>query len=60
MNEAREKLQEFLSSNVGRYDCQGSCPDEVAIYELEHDGETIRTDEYCNKCFANQILNLLK
>ena len=51
-----EKITEHLSENVAMFDCQDGCPDEVAIYEKDHPGETLRTDSYCNKCFAGQIV----
>jgi len=53
----REKIAQFASDNIALYDCQDGCPDEVAIYELEHEGETIRTAEYCNKCFATRLFS---
>ena len=56
----RENIQRHLRDNVALFDCQGGCPDEVAIYEQEHYGETIRTAEYCNECFANQIMALIE
>ncbi len=47
----RKLLAEHLSKNVALFDCEGSCPDEVAL------NEDLLTDEYCNWCFAGQILN---
>ena len=52
--ELREKLTKYLSDNIALLDCQGGCPDEVAI------NESLRTDNYCNKCFTDQILALIE
>lgn len=52
--ELREKIVNHLSVNIGLYDCQGSCPDEVAI------NPGLRTENYCNNCFADQIRTLIK
>jgi len=50
----KEKLIKHLTDNVALFDCQGDCPDEVAI------NNDLRTPEYCNKCFAKQIVNLTR
>lgn len=52
--ELEEKLTKYLSDNVALFDCQGDCPDEVAL------NEDLRTPEYCSKCFAKQIITLVK
>ena len=52
--EGRERLIKYLSDNIALFDCQDSCPDEVAL------NEDLRTPEYCDKCFANQIITLVK
>jgi len=54
MPELKEKLIKYLSNNIALYDCQVSCPDEVAL------NEDLRTAEYCNKCFTEQIITLVK
>lgn len=53
-------LLTLIKDNIARFDCQVDCPDEVAIYELDHYGETIRTPEYCNRCFTGQILTEIR
>jgi hypothetical protein len=55
VKELAEKIKPLIEQDVERLDCQDDCPDEVAIYEKEHDGETIRDDNYCNKCFSDKI-----
>ncbi len=55
-----KQIIQFTKDNVALFDCAGDCPDEVAIYENEHYGETIRTPEYCNQCFAKRLVNLFK
>ena len=50
----RERITEKLANDIALYDCQGDCPDEVAL------NEDLRTPEYCNKCFSDQILTYLK
>ena len=52
--ELEEELTKYLSNNVALFDCQDSCPDEVAL------NEDLRTPEYCNKCFAERIITLAK
>ena len=56
----KEQIIQFTRDNVALFDCAGDCPDEVAIYENEHYGETIRTPEYCNQCFAKRLVKLFK
>lgn len=58
--DAQKKLLRFFSDNIGLYDCQDDCPDEVAIYEQEHGGETLRTPEYCDKCATNKLLAIIE
>jgi hypothetical protein len=55
-----EKLAKKISSDVSLFDCQGDCPDEVAIYELKHYGTTIRTQDYCDRCFSKQLITIFK
>jgi len=50
----REKLHQYISDNIGLFDCSGDCPDEVAL------NTDLRTPEYCHKCFTKQIVNLVK
>ena len=50
----RGKITKYLSDNIALFDCQGSCPDEVAI------NNDLRTDKYCNICFAERIITLVK
>jgi len=52
LTEAREKIIKLLEVNIALYDCQGDCPEEVAIQP------ELRTGKYCDKCFANQILSI--
>ena len=49
-----EKITKYLEDNVALFDCQGDCPEEVAL------NEELRTDRYCDRCFAGQIFLLLK
>ena len=49
----RKLLAEHLSENVALFDCEGSCPDEVAL------NKDLRSDEYCNWCFAGQIFRTI-
>lgn len=53
----REKLLKKVRDDISLLDCQGDCPDEVAI--AEETGGEIRTDTYCENCFTNQLLSLL-
>jgi len=48
-----EELGEFLERNIALFDCQESCPDEIAL------NEDLRTPEYCNRCFATQLYEYL-
>ena len=50
----KERIAKHLAANVALYDCQGDCPDEIAL------NEDLRTAEYCDNCFANQIVTLIK
>jgi len=52
--ELEKMIIKYLSDNIALYDCQDSCPDEVAL------NEDLRTADYCNKCFAKQIIALVK
>lgn len=54
-----EAMAVFVAANVAVMDCVGSCPDEVTIAAKEGRGN-IRTDAYCNKCFARQIVNQIE
>jgi len=56
--ELREKLAHFSRDNIALFDCKGDCPDEVAI--KAEAGIDIRSPDYCNYCFANKILALIK
>ena len=51
--ELEEKLTKYLSDNVALFDCQGDCPDEESQ-------RMVKPDEYCSKCFAKQIITLVK
>ena len=48
------KVAEYLRDNIALYDCQGDCPDEIALDEDK------RTPEYCNRCFAKTLLRLIR
>jgi hypothetical protein len=56
----KEQIKELISQDVALFDCQGDCPDEVAIYEKKHYGKTIRTDNYCNECFTSKIVKIFE
>jgi len=56
--ELREKLAHFSRDNIALFDCDGECPDEVAI--KAEAGIDIRSPDYCNYCFANKILALIR
>jgi hypothetical protein len=49
-----EKIRQKLNEDVALYDCQGDCPDEVAI------NPDLRTDSYCDKCFAKQLVLIME
>ena len=49
----KKQLVAHLSSNVASYDCQGDCPEEVAC------NPSLRTSEYCDNCFAGQVLAIV-
>lgn len=54
------EIKKMITDDVALLDCQGDCPDDVAIYEKRYPGQTLRTDVYCNECFAKQILAKLQ
>uniref|UniRef100_A0A6M3KV66 Uncharacterized protein n=2 Tax=viral metagenome TaxID=1070528 RepID=A0A6M3KV66_9ZZZZ len=56
----KEKITKHISDDVGQFDCQSDCPDEVAIFENEHYGETLRTEKYCDECFATKLIEEFK
>lgn len=51
----KDELILLIAGDISSFDCKSDCPDEVAIYEDGHYGETIRTPTYCNECFAKRI-----
>lgn len=53
----RESVLKFVSDNIAMYDCQGDCPDEIALAEKK--GKNLRNAEYCDSCFTNRLLALL-
>jgi len=56
----KEAITKHISDDVDLFDCQGDCPDEVAIFENERYGETLRTEKYCNECFATKLIGEFK
>jgi len=56
--ELREKLAHYARDNIGLFNCEIECPDNAAI-EAEA-GIDIRFPDYCNYCFANRILAIIK
>ena len=53
MPELKENLIKHLTDNVALFDCQDDCPDETTQM-------MVKPDEYCNTCFAEQIIAFVK
>uniref|UniRef100_A0A6M3LLJ1 Uncharacterized protein n=1 Tax=viral metagenome TaxID=1070528 RepID=A0A6M3LLJ1_9ZZZZ len=47
-------ITKHLSDNIALFDCQGDCPDAVAL------NNNLHTADYCNRCFAKQIIAIIK